>query len=175
MPFHRSSSFSLAPSFFRCFDAHICSFIAEVQRIATDEYSPSIKDIRRASNRGVSETDLNVNLFSVRVSHVYGQKGDHRKWLHLFEDAASVVFCASISDYDKPGVTDGGQVWPFFPLILICVTIGFVDTASRIACPFRGSRQLALVRADVHHTISNWTTRFHSTALRGAQEVPFAF
>ncbi|KAI0285706.1 guanine nucleotide binding protein, alpha subunit [Russula brevipes] len=84
-------------------------FIAEVQRIATDEYSPSIKDIRRASNRGVSETDLNVNLLSVRVSHVYGQKGDHRKWLHLFEDAASVVFCASLSDYDTPGVTGGGQ------------------------------------------------------------------
>ncbi|KAI0288653.1 guanine nucleotide binding protein, alpha subunit [Russula brevipes] len=84
-------------------------FIAEVQRITTSVYSPSIEDIRRTSKRGVSKTDFNVDLGSVRVSHVYGQQGDHRKWLHLFEDAATVVFCASLADYDRPGITGGGE------------------------------------------------------------------
>jgi len=81
-------------------------FITEVQRIATNGYSPSIEDVRRASNGGILETDLNVKM---RVSHVYGQQGDHRKWLHQFEHATAVVFCASLSDYDKPGVTGGSQ------------------------------------------------------------------
>ncbi|KAI0284058.1 G-protein alpha subunit [Russula brevipes] len=81
-------------------------FITEVQRIATNEYSPSIEDVLRASNGGILETDLNVKM---RVSHVYGQQGDHRKWLHQLEHATTVVFCAFLSDYDKPGATGGSQ------------------------------------------------------------------
>ncbi|KAI9508069.1 G-protein alpha subunit-domain-containing protein [Russula earlei] len=55
-------------------------FFSEAQRIATEEYVPSIED-------------------------VYGQQGKFRKWIHLFEGVTSIMFFASLSDYDEPGAS----------------------------------------------------------------------
>jgi hypothetical protein len=37
----------------------------------------------------------------MRVLQVYGQEGEPRKWIHLFEGATSIIFYASLSDYNK--------------------------------------------------------------------------
>jgi guanine nucleotide-binding protein subunit alpha len=81
------------------------SFFAEAQRIAAEDYVPSIEDIGHASEKGVMETHVNVDQLSIRISQVYGQQGCFRKWIHLFEGVTSVMFCASLSDYDEPGVS----------------------------------------------------------------------
>lgn len=82
----------------------ICSFFAEAQRIAAEEYVPSIEDICHASERGVTDTHFNLDQLSMRVSQVYGQRGDRKKWIHLFEGVTSIIFCVPLSDYDEPGV-----------------------------------------------------------------------
>jgi guanine nucleotide-binding protein subunit alpha len=86
--------------------AHItCSFFAEAQRIAAEDYVPSIEDIGHSSEKGIMETLFNVDQLSIRISQVYGQPGHFRKWIPLFEDVTSVMFCACLSDYDEPGVS----------------------------------------------------------------------
>ncbi|KAH9970774.1 G-protein alpha subunit [Russula compacta] len=79
-------------------------FFAEAQRIAAEEYVPSIEDICHASERGVTDTHFNIDQLSMRVSQVYGQRGDRKKWIHLFEGVTSIIFCVPLSDYDEPGV-----------------------------------------------------------------------
>jgi hypothetical protein len=77
-----------------------CSFFAEAQRIAAEDYVPSIEDIGHASEMGVMETHFNLDQYSIRISQLY-----FRKWIPLFEGVTSVMFCASLSDYDEPGVS----------------------------------------------------------------------
>jgi len=92
--------------------SNVCSFFAEAHRIATEDYVPSIEDIGHASEReGVVETHFNSNHYSIRISQVYGQVGCLRKWIPVFDGITSVMFCASLADYDEPGVSGrGGQV-----------------------------------------------------------------
>lgn len=104
-----------------------CSFFAEAQRIATEDYVPSIEDIGHASEKGIMETHFNVEQLSIRITQVYGQPGHFRKWIPLFEDVTSVLFCASLSDYDEPGVSRRSRrvrVSPFLCCPTICVTTG---------------------------------------------------
>jgi len=86
-------------------------FFAEAHRIATEDYVPSIEDIGHASEReGVVETNFDSNHYSIRISQVYGQVGCFRKWIPVFDGITSVMFCASLADYDERGVSGcGGQ------------------------------------------------------------------
>jgi guanine nucleotide-binding protein G(i) subunit alpha len=80
-----------------------CSFFAEAQRITAEDYVPSIEDIGRStSEHGVMETHFDIDQLSLRVLQVYGQQCWRRKWMCLFEGVTSVMFCASLLDYDEP-------------------------------------------------------------------------
>ncbi|KAH9988714.1 heterotrimeric G-protein alpha subunit, GPA3-like protein [Russula vinacea] len=76
-------------------------FFAEAQRIVADEYVPSTQDILHVTERGVMEIYFKVGQLPIRVSQVYGQEGEWRKRMHLFEGVASIIFFASLSDYDE--------------------------------------------------------------------------
>ncbi len=103
-----------------------CSFFAEAQRIAAEDYVPSMEDIGHASEMGVMETHFNLDQYSIRISQLYGQRGYFRKWIPLFEGVTSVMFCASLSDYDEPGVSRRSRRVCVSPLyrLLIYVTKG---------------------------------------------------
>ena len=47
------------------------------------------------------ETYYEMGQLSIRLSQVCGQKCERRKWIHLFEGIASIIFYASLSDYDE--------------------------------------------------------------------------
>ena len=46
------------------------------------------------------ETYFGMGQLSIRVSQVYGQECERRKWIHLFEGVTSIIFYAPLSDYD---------------------------------------------------------------------------
>lgn len=45
-------------------------------------------------------TFLNLRL-SDRIVDVGGQKSERRKWIHCFENVTSLIFLASLSEYDQ--------------------------------------------------------------------------
>jgi guanine nucleotide-binding protein subunit alpha len=53
------------------------------------------------------ETYFQMGQQSIRVLQVYGQECERRKWIHLFQGVTSIIFYASLSDYNK---TAAGQV-----------------------------------------------------------------
>ncbi|KAH9970775.1 G-protein alpha subunit [Russula compacta] len=84
-------------------DDNVEYFFAEAQRIVEDKYVPSIDDVLHASKNGIMETYFTMGQSSLRVLQVYGQRCARRKWIHLFADVTSIMFYASLSDYDEPG------------------------------------------------------------------------
>ncbi|KAF8477758.1 guanine nucleotide binding protein, alpha subunit [Russula ochroleuca] len=83
-------------------DDNAAYFFIGAQRIAAEEYVPSSEDIRHAAERGIMETYFNRYRSSIRVLQIYrGQEWEPRKWIHLFEGVTSIIFYASLSDYDK--------------------------------------------------------------------------
>src|SRR5579863_2751045 len=95
-----------------------CSFFAEAQRITAEDYVPSMEDIEHASEpaKGVMETHFNHGELSLRVLQVYDQQNWFRKWMPVFKDVTSVMFCVSLADYDEPGISDVGQEVCVHPL-----------------------------------------------------------
>lgn len=140
---------------------HRCSFFAEAQRIVTEDYVPSMEDILHISQHGIMKTYFNFGQLNVRVLQVHSQQGYVRKWIHLFEGVASLMFCISLSDYDEPsGVGQQVCVCRFFCPRITCVTMDHeLEAISRIACSFRNSCQLVLVLATIGPTIPDRNSR----------------
>ena len=65
---------------------------------------PSVQDILNAAEKGIKETYFETDERSIRVLQVCGQGlggYEQRKWIHLFESITSIMFYASLSDYDE--------------------------------------------------------------------------
>ena len=71
---------------------------------------PSIEDILHAAERGIMETYFQMGQSSIRVLQAYGQECELRKWIGLFEGVTSIIFYASLSDYDKRVVGRNSRV-----------------------------------------------------------------
>lgn len=41
------------------------------------------------------------SLLPARIVDVGGQKSERRKWIHCFENVTSLIFLASLSEYDQ--------------------------------------------------------------------------
>jgi len=69
-------------------------------RITSKEYIPSNDDVLRAPVPVFTETFLPLGEQSLRLLHVT-QRSDWKKWIDSFESVTSIIFCASLADYDR--------------------------------------------------------------------------
>lgn len=83
-------------------DDNAAYFFAEAQRIVAEDYVPSVEDVLHTAERGILETYFESGQLSIRVLQVYGQEWGPKKWINQFESVTSIIFCASLCDYDVP-------------------------------------------------------------------------
>ena len=61
----------------------------------------------------IKSFQLTGPYFFFRMVDVGGQRTERRKWLHCFEDVTSIIFLASLSEYDQDLQEDPDQVRKF--------------------------------------------------------------
>lgn len=78
-------------------------FMGNLDRIGANDYKPSDDDIVRARVRtsGIKEEDILIDEIKFTVIDVGGQRGERRKWIHVFDNVTIVIFVAAISEYDQ--------------------------------------------------------------------------
>lgn len=50
--------------------------------------------------KGITHTLFKIGSSEITIVDVGGQQSERRKWLHCFDDVTSVIFLASLEDYD---------------------------------------------------------------------------
>jgi len=79
------------------------SFFEEIHRIGLPEYSPSLKDIVRMREKTIMVQELKFKLEDQTVISLLdmgGQRKERKKWIHQFQNASSILFIASLSEFD---------------------------------------------------------------------------
>ncbi|XP_057539137.1 guanine nucleotide-binding protein alpha-1 subunit [Amaranthus tricolor] len=84
-------------------------FMDHLKRLSDINYIPTKEDVlyARVRTTGVVEIQFSPVGENKKSGEVYrlfdvgGQRNERRKWIHLFEGVAAVIFCAAISDYDQ--------------------------------------------------------------------------
>jgi guanine nucleotide-binding protein G(i) subunit alpha len=67
-------------------------------------YIPSSEDIIRAAEEpvvGIRETSFVMGELTIQLCDVSGQRSERRKWIHQFEGITSIIFYASLADYNQ--------------------------------------------------------------------------
>ena len=77
-------------------------FMHNLKRICSMEYVPDIDDLLR-----VRQPTTSILEYKFKLSGTYflfvdvgGQRSERRKWINCFENVTSLLFVASLSDYD---------------------------------------------------------------------------
>ncbi|XP_067824485.1 guanine nucleotide-binding protein subunit alpha-11-like [Heptranchias perlo] len=78
-------------------------YLTDIDRIAASDYIPTDQDVLRVRvpTTGINEYSFNMHKVSLRIVDVGGQKSERRKWIHCFENVTSIIFLASLSEYDQ--------------------------------------------------------------------------
>jgi len=81
-------------------------FFGEVMRIGSPGYLPSERDIVNARDKteDITETRFHLGQIIVHIFDISGKIRQWRKWINYFESVTSIIFCASLSDYDQMSV-----------------------------------------------------------------------
>lgn len=67
------------------------------------EWTPSTEEVlfARVRTTGIVDEQFQVKGIKLRMLDVGGQRNERRKWIHSFEGVTSLIFVASMSDYDQ--------------------------------------------------------------------------
>eukprot|EP00794_Sanderia_malayensis_P005994 gene5994-6690_t len=78
-------------------------FFKQIDRICLPGFLPNDDDIlhTRLPTSGVHEITFNYNSKYLTMVDVGGQRFERSKWLHCFEDATSMIYCASLVEYSN--------------------------------------------------------------------------
>eukprot|EP00013_Stygamoeba_regulata_P026263 CAMPEP_0177658638 /NCGR_PEP_ID=MMETSP0447-20121125/16935_1 /TAXON_ID=0 /ORGANISM="Stygamoeba regulata, Strain BSH-02190019" /LENGTH=351 /DNA_ID=CAMNT_0019163293 /DNA_START=103 /DNA_END=1158 /DNA_ORIENTATION=+ len=77
-------------------------FLDNIHRICAPDYMPTEEDCLRCRRRttAIVETIFHLKNSTFKLIDVGGQRSERRKWINCFEGVTSLLFCASLSDYD---------------------------------------------------------------------------
>ncbi|KAI1883047.1 hypothetical protein AGOR_G00241210 [Albula goreensis] len=78
-------------------------YMSNLDRIAAPDYIPTNQDVLRVRvpTTGIIDYSFTVEKVSLRIVDVGGQRSERRKWIHCFENVTSLIFLASLSEYDQ--------------------------------------------------------------------------
>ncbi|XP_051550216.1 guanine nucleotide-binding protein subunit alpha-11-like isoform X2 [Myxocyprinus asiaticus] len=78
-------------------------YMTNLDRIASPNYIPTAQDVLRVRfpTTGINDYSFSVEKITLRIVDVGGQKSERRKWIHCFENVTSLIFLASLSEYDQ--------------------------------------------------------------------------
>ncbi|TRZ02868.1 hypothetical protein DNTS_026733 [Danionella cerebrum] len=78
-------------------------YMTNLDRIADPDFIPTDQDVLRVRlpTTGINDYSFSVEKITLRIVDVGGQKSERRKWIHCFENVTSLIFLASLSEYDQ--------------------------------------------------------------------------
>lgn len=78
-------------------------YMSNLDRISAQDYVPTEQDVLRVRfpTTGIHDHSFTVETITLRVVDVGGQKSERRKWIHCFENVTSLIYLASLSEYDQ--------------------------------------------------------------------------
>ncbi|XP_037554053.1 guanine nucleotide-binding protein subunit alpha-11 [Nematolebias whitei] len=78
-------------------------YMNNLDRISAQHYIPTEQDVLRVRfpTTGIHDYSFTVKNITLRIVDVGGQKSERRKWIHCFENVTSLIFLASLSEYDQ--------------------------------------------------------------------------
>eukprot|EP00064_Thunnus_orientalis_P010459 superscaffoldBa00001425_g10485 len=78
-------------------------YMSNLDRISAPDYIPTEQDVLRVRfpTTGIHDYAFNIKTITLRIVDVGGQKSERRKWIHCFENVTSLIFLASLSEYDQ--------------------------------------------------------------------------
>ncbi|KAI7849326.1 guanine nucleotide binding protein, alpha subunit [Circinella umbellata] len=109
-------------------------FYDDLDRVFQPDYVPTDQDIIqcRIKTTGIVETTFRNGPIIYRMCDVGGQRSERKKWIHCFENVASVLFVVAISGYDCCLVEDRDSNQMYEALMLfdsICNSKWFTNTS----------------------------------------------
>jgi len=78
-------------------------FIANIDRIAEENYLPSKDDVLhvRVRTTGIVEENLTINNRSFKIVDVGGQRSERRKWINCFAGVTGLIYVESLISYNQ--------------------------------------------------------------------------
>lgn len=101
---------------------------------------------------------------STRLHVITSELSQRKKWMYFFESVTSILFCASLQDYNRQGEPGEESLAFISPW---CTWRQIADSINQIFCIFWISCQFAVVFADVDHTILDRNRRAQGQTTQG--------
>ncbi|XP_028299324.1 guanine nucleotide-binding protein subunit alpha-11-like isoform X1 [Gouania willdenowi] len=78
-------------------------YMNNLDRISSQDYIPTEQDVLRVRfpTTGIHDYGFTIKKITLRIVDVGGQKSERRKWINCFENVTSLIFLASLSEYDQ--------------------------------------------------------------------------
>ncbi|KAM9848967.1 guanine nucleotide-binding protein subunit alpha-14-like [Aulostomus maculatus] len=78
-------------------------YMSNLDRISAQDFIPTEQDVLRVRfpTTGIHDYSFTIKTITLRIVDVGGQKSERRKWIHCFENVTSLIFLASLSEYDQ--------------------------------------------------------------------------
>ncbi|CAF0786611.1 unnamed protein product [Didymodactylos carnosus] len=78
-------------------------FMDDIDRISHQDFQPTDDDMLRVriQTTGIVQENFKFAHVELKVVDVGGQKTERRKWIHCFDNVTSVIFLASLIEYDQ--------------------------------------------------------------------------